>query len=164
MNQRQQQGQPFDWRQMAPSDEDFAFASDLCRDGVCLTEIHEKLVQRGVRQEFAREIVAHLTADHAAKLFIRGLSASQVVERLMHQGLSWKEAEAVTKKIKQGRSAKVGSRIGLVLFGIGCLLIMVGVVVEIGERSELFPTIPFAGKGLIALGVLIVGLGGYWIW
>jgi hypothetical protein len=62
MSQRARRDQPFDWGQVAPAVEDAQFAADLCRHGATLGEIQARLLQRGVRPEFAAQIMTDVTA------------------------------------------------------------------------------------------------------
>jgi len=158
MSRRQQPGQPFDWGEVAPSVQDAEFAADLCRDGVLLGEIQARLLHRGVRPEFVAQIMTDLTADYAAKLFRRGLSASVVTDFLVQQGLSWEDAEAATNAVGRKRSKGRG---GLVLLGIGALLVLSGAVIAYGNESGYFPTIPSIQYAIVPVGIGLAMIGGY---
>jgi Na+/H+ antiporter NhaC len=92
----------------------------------------------------------------------QGENPREVKQQLEALGLTRESAERFVDEIakqeseskKEDRSNYIGQLVGIPIVSIGVLLV-------IGNRTGLFPTIPFAGFIVIILGIIVGGVLGY---
>jgi hypothetical protein len=100
----------------------------------------------------------------ARELLDQGTGVLDVRRKLAESGLAPEAAAAVVEAVQKQRSGAVKGEVvsparspGLAILGV--IVIGVGIILSIGNRTGAFPTFPFAGFITMTVGGMIVGIG-----
>lgn len=148
----------------------YSFIARLVENGATPAEIRERLIEAGVGLHNADRLTERLAhaqlkeklRTQAATLLACGIAPDQLLPMLMEKGFpqqmaAEQVANLVTEQIADDKQARESpSRQWRMMGGI---LLVVGLVLFIGNRSGLFPTFPFSGGLTMFVGAIALLMG-----
>lgn len=146
-----------------PSPADIEFAIGLLNEGRTFDEVRSGLLERGLSQTGAEVVVQELLmraiyADAVERLN-RGGTPDEVKRQLVTRGLEAETASAVVDDIVARSQAQSDPGKAIVLKGLGGVIFAIGLVLFIGNITQLLPTFPLAGYLTMLIGGAIFGAG-----
>jgi hypothetical protein len=152
-------------QQVAQADIDFAV--NLLNKGETAESVHGKLVERGLTPEVASALLNDLFVqavyNEAITLLNQRHSPEQVKRQLVDRGLEKTVAASVVDEILARHRAALQEEESKgakpLLRFLGGIMFVVGIGLFIGNRTGAFPTFPFAGFIVMAIGGAIYGAG-----
>jgi len=148
----------------------YAYVSRLAKNGATFIEIRQKLVEKGVDAQEAARLTDRMAAYQAKKeiraraisLLARGVPHDQIKPGFVQEGFDQPNVAEVVNALleERAREEREGRedpwRLWLL---IGAVLVVIGAGLNIGFRTDAFPTISYAGRILMGIGELVFTMG-----
>jgi hypothetical protein len=157
----------FDWKILAPSDEDCRIALEEYHAGRSFPEIVDILESRGLSGDVISQVTTALAKDRAFYLFSAGKKVAEVRNTLIESGLNPEEASNVARAVESAREELVAALgmgkwqmrsliAGGILLTVGVTLCVLKLLAVVNASDEVM-------IGLVGSGVVLAGFGGIYI-
>jgi hypothetical protein len=150
---------------LGPSPEMAQSAAEWYREGVTFPEIRTRLRNAGVQCDDIDSMIGEVASSEIGRLLLINVSHERIIDTLVKRGLEPHQAEDVIAQVEAihgKKRAKIGflprSKNWKARETIGIVLLVLGPIIWIGNKSGIFPTIPLLGFCMIAGGAMLLGV------